>query len=443
MLGLLQYSVTQDFPNIAIMSLEFFRGLCDNCAETGCRKCGKNGKDINLKSNLEKISGEKFVFILAGATDFYRREQILSQQCQKVDQFGFEVYDNIYIQLDKLKQMEAQLSSVLKQSVGRDCQLSDFEVLDKHLFSNLKTSLTDILTTGKFRNEPFAKSFSEWRVSKEEAPKQAVQDLIEYLTKLINSLESRFKGDFNSKFIQEVKDVFDFNFMISLANEEDQVNVKTKLKDHGVESLKKLIQREAANKKSYEREALILSQYNSFKEFCYNLLGSTQNRNIDELSIKNNALVESAVCNKCHQRFNMKDISKHVKKRHENQNIEFSDAFATYSSLKLLHGVCHFPKYNVDKKEFLALTLKLAFKTLNEAVVESIGSVLSLHSVHNRNCLQTTYHNEVMIDWNGPGVSKADNIIQEALDLHFNSRNKWHFKVAISKFGSQRWQIDN
>ena len=89
------------------MSLEFFRGLCDNCAETGCRKCGKNGKDINLKSNLEKISGEKFVFILAGATDFYRREQILSQQCQKVDQFGFEVYDNIYIQLDKLKQMEA------------------------------------------------------------------------------------------------------------------------------------------------------------------------------------------------------------------------------------------------------------------------------------------------------------------------------------------------
>ena len=223
------------------------------------------------------------------------------------------------------------------------------------MFSNLKTSLTDILTTGKFRNEPFAKSFSEWRVSKEEAPKQAVQDLIEYLTKLINSLESRFKGDFNSKFIQEVKDVFDFNFMISLANEEDQVNVKTKLKDHGVESLKKLIQREAANKKSYEREALILSQYNSFKEFCYNLLGSTQNRNIDELSIKNNALVESAVCNKCHQRFNMKDISKHVKKDMKTKTLNLVMHLPHIHHLNYYMVFVTFQSIMLTKRNFLLL----------------------------------------------------------------------------------------
>ena len=38
-----------------------------------------------------------------------------------------------------------------------------------------------------------------------------------------------------------------------------------------------------------------------------------------------------------------------------------------------------------------------------------------------------------MVDWNGPSVGKADNIIKKALDLHFNGR-KWHFKVGSSKF---------
>ena len=140
---------------------------------------------------------------------------------------------------------------------------------------------------------------------------------------------------------------------------------------------------------------------NSFRKYKRNVDISCESMETD-IAQSHEFIVESAVCNKCHQRFNMKDISKHVKNRHENQNTEFSDAFATYSSLKLLHGVCHFPMYNVGKKEFLALALKLAVKTPNEAVVDSIGSVLSLHSLHNRNCLQTTYHNEVMIDWNGP-----------------------------------------
>ena len=119
---------------------------------------------------------------------------------------------------------------------------------------------------------------------------------------------------------------------------------------------------------------------------------------------------------------------------HKNTDTGFEDAFRTYSTMKLLHGVCHFEKYYCDKKEFLALALKVAVKTPNEAVVESIGSILNLHSAPNRNCNQKTYHNELMIDWNGPPVSKADNIIKEALDLHFSGRKKWHFRVTSSKF---------
>ena len=41
----------------------------------------KNGKKTAVNSALRKIKTKAFVITLAGATDIYRREQILSQQC--------------------------------------------------------------------------------------------------------------------------------------------------------------------------------------------------------------------------------------------------------------------------------------------------------------------------------------------------------------------------
>ena len=252
--------------------------------------------------------------------------------------------------------------------------------MDTHLFSNFQGAVNDILTTGKFRNEPFARSFSGLRETKEEAPKKAVEDLLEYLQKLTKSLESRFKQDFSSKFNQEVKDVFDFNFMVGLSHEQDENKIKSYLQKHGIESLKKLIKRESPIAYSYERESLILKQYNAFKIFSFRLLETTYDKDIDMLNIKNNALVESSVCKKCHHRINMKQVTKHVQRVHSNEDTEFFDTFALYSSMKILHGVCHYEKYYYDKKLFLALALKIAMKTPNEAVVESIESILSLHS---------------------------------------------------------------
>ena len=128
---------------------------------------------------------------------------------------------------------------------------------------------------------------------------------------------------------------------------------------------------------------------------------------------------------------------------HKNTDTGFEDAFRTYSTMKLLHGVCHFEKYYCDKKEFLALALKIAVKTPNEAVVESIGSILNLHSAPNRNCNQKTYHNELMIDWNGPPVSKADNIIKEALDLHFSGRKNGILRSPLASLQFLRLWIEN
>ena len=48
--------------------------------------------------------------------------------------------------------------------------------------------------------------------------------------------------------------------------------VKTKLKEHGTDSLKKLMKRESPNGHSYEKEAALIRQYNEFKQFSYSLM---------------------------------------------------------------------------------------------------------------------------------------------------------------------------
>ena len=115
-------------------------------------------------------------------------------------------------------------------------------------------------------------------------------------------------------------------------------------------------------------------------------------------------------------------------------SIIYQDVIKTFSSVKVLHGLCQQEKYYTDIQVFLALALKLLCKTPNEAVVESIGSVLQKHMKSERNAKQTTFENELNIDWNGPVVSQADHLFSRSLDRKFGSRKKWRFKSGNSKF---------
>ena len=47
---------------------------------------------------------------------------------------------------------------------------------------------------------------------------------------------------------------------------------------------------------------------------------------------------------------------------------------------------------------------------------------------------QIFFVSEMHIDWNGPVVSKADNVLARSLDRKFSSRKKWNFKSGNTKF---------
>ena len=64
--------------------------------------------------------------------------------------------------------------------------------------------------------------------------------------------------------------------------------------------------------------------------------------------------------------------------------------------------------------------------SLNEAVVEGMGSIVNLHADGRRGLNAQAYVQEAFIHVNGPMIDKADGLVTEALDIHFGDK-PWHF----------------
>ena len=120
-----------------------------------------------------------------------------------------------------------------------------------------------------------------------------------------------------------------------------------------------------------------------FKVFAFELIVDISMAK-DKKAIKSAAITESAVCELCHRRFVLKDLMGHVKSNHnDKETVQTLDQIKTLNSKKVLHGVCLQEKFYLGKKEFLNIALKLLCKAQNEAVVESMGSMLQKHMKRN------------------------------------------------------------
>jgi hypothetical protein len=90
-------------------------------------------------------------------------------------------------------------------------------------------------------------------------------------------------------------------------------------------------------------------------------------------------------------------------------------------------------KYYKDIPDVLFLLNHCILKTINEAVVESMGCTVDLHADSGRHLHNEKYSMEAVISRNGPTLAHADSLIEAALDMYFKektSNGKWHFKSA-------------
>ena len=84
--------------------------------------------------------------------------------------------------------------------------------------------------------------------------------------------------------------------------------------------------------------------------------------------------------------------------------------------------------------EGIELLMRATYEACIKISVESVGdseSIISIYNQHQskiRNISEDNANDELLISFNGPEVGEADNILKQALDLHFAKYGKgWHF----------------
>ena len=89
--------------------------------------------------------------------------------------------------------------------------------------------------------------------------------------------------------------------------------------------------------------------------------------------------------------------------------------------------------------DFMYLLSHCILKTVNEAVVESMGMVVDVHADPRRHLSSEKYVEEAVVHRNGPPLAQADPMIKAALDFWFKFHNQqgggsWRFKQVQKRF---------
>ena len=120
----------------------------------------------------------------------------MSQQSQKVYQLISDVFGNLKLQVNKEKEMNANLSS---DKHLNDWDGTDIDKLDEHLWAETRRALQQIIKTNTYKDIKLKKKDKL-------ALAIAIVELRNHLNRNIFALEERFKEDFNNDFVKEVND---------------------------------------------------------------------------------------------------------------------------------------------------------------------------------------------------------------------------------------------
>ena len=79
-------------------------------------------------------------------------------------------------------------------------------------------------------------------------------------------------------------------------------------------------------------------------------------------------------------------------------------------------------------------TYEASVKLSVESVAESVISVYNLHNNQLRKLNEDTANDELFVAYNGPEIGEADEVLRQALNLHFSkTRGGWNFSTQLFK----------
>ena len=165
------------------------------------------------------------------------------------------------MQIEKLKEMDANLNS---DNNPEDWTEDDVNKLDIHLWAQTRKTLKSVIETKKYKDIELEKG--------DLSIASAIVELRNHLQRNIFALEKRFKDDFQNELVDEIKNVFDFDYMIELQeslNDETMSSqeVDDKVQSHGNEYLRHMMTKQSKeNPPSQNKVEKVVLQYNAVKK---------------------------------------------------------------------------------------------------------------------------------------------------------------------------------
>ena len=345
--------------------------------------------DENLDSNLQeerdkakhaadmlkKLNNKKAILKLAATCDIYAQFSQMVCELQKVNLLPIQRYSEYQRIFNKMRRMRDSLND------HSTCEPNNCH------WTKLHKDMKDILD-GKFGSIKVASNEGEpgGRILRSFLKRNSTVVEVPLMKKVEKEVQ-----DFIDDLLDELKDVFraeDIQMIENTRPLTDWTNHALKIRERSVPVVHAL-----------EKSKFV----NSCKKVCRSL------KEIDSIELESQFYTF------------LKRLE--VATKHENdQNLEKTDP------KDLIHNFSSLPGLYEGIELVMRATYEACVKISVESVAESVISVYNQHNSKIRNIGEENANNEFFIAYNGPEIGEADEVLRDALDLHFSkSRLGWHF----------------
>ena len=128
----------------------------------------------------------------------------------------------------------------------------------------------------------------------------------------------------------------------------------------------------------------------------------------------------------------------HVDPYHEIFSGKACDLPTEYYGTEIMRVIFMEERFHKDCHDWLYIFNHCVLKTVNEAVVEGMGSIVDKHADPKRGLSQDRYVKESIIDWNSPQTHECEGFLCAALNKHFKGED-WNFSSSDKRHG--RYQV--
>ena len=377
-----------------------FANSCSQVFNTGYRDLSvlietyKKTRDENVGSNLQEerdkakhaadmlkvLNNKKSMLQLAGTCDIYSQFSAMVCNLQKVNVLPHERYSQYQDRFNKMRHMMDSISDH-SECASQECHWPKYHTDRENILKGKFGKLSVLSDEGEPADKVLRSYFKRPNQAKDPFDKSAENNLKTVLKDLLDELKDVFR-EVDIKVIETTRPLTDWSGLALKLKTRSQPIVYALEKKTFVDSCYNT----ARSVKCVERSEI----ENQFYKFTKRLEKITQHKSYEQL-----------------------------KKTDSKELIQtFGSSPSLYEGIELV----------------MRATYEASVKLSVESVAESVISVYNLHNNQLRKLNEDTANDELFVAYNGPEIGEADEVLRQALNLHFSkTRGGWNFSTQLFK----------